>query len=263
MPTTTERLAGFVERHAQHHPEGVAIHYSERQWSWAQWASRIRQAAGALRAAGVRRGQRVAFPGQKSPGLPGDPGWCRIDRRAGDHRQLASHRRRTRPRAQRQRRTSAVRRHRAAADGRGGERKSPRPGTHHRGRRRRRPVRILARRSHTHPGRPGGRRHRHRPGDLQLGHHRAPEGCVAEPARAIFKLHIEEHPTGNDDVRLFQRFAVGRDHPADIAVLSADKATEPLIVVGNTGDTPTTEYVEFHIHRRSRSAVATAWERTA
>jgi acyl-CoA synthetase (AMP-forming)/AMP-acid ligase II len=63
-----ETLAGFVERHAQNKPDGVAIHYGERQWSWTQWASRIRQAAGALRLAGVQRGQRVAFLDKNHPG---------------------------------------------------------------------------------------------------------------------------------------------------------------------------------------------------
>ncbi|MGO9925232.1 MAG: long-chain fatty acid--CoA ligase, partial [Mycobacterium sp.] len=54
---TTETLAGFVEHHARHRPDGIAIRYGDRQWSWTQWASRIRRAAGALRAAGVQRGQ--------------------------------------------------------------------------------------------------------------------------------------------------------------------------------------------------------------
>jgi acyl-CoA synthetase (AMP-forming)/AMP-acid ligase II len=64
---TTETLAGIVEQHAQHRPDGIAIHYGERQWSWAQWALRIQRAAGALRAAGVERGQRVAFLDKNHP----------------------------------------------------------------------------------------------------------------------------------------------------------------------------------------------------
>jgi acyl-CoA synthetase (AMP-forming)/AMP-acid ligase II len=64
---TTETLVGMVEQHAQHRPDGTAIHFGERQWSWAQWASRIRQAAGALRAAGVERGQCVAFLDKNHP----------------------------------------------------------------------------------------------------------------------------------------------------------------------------------------------------
>jgi acyl-CoA synthetase (AMP-forming)/AMP-acid ligase II len=63
----TETLAGFVERHARQRPDGVAIRYGERQWSWAEWASRIRRAAGALQAAGVRRGECVAFLDKNHP----------------------------------------------------------------------------------------------------------------------------------------------------------------------------------------------------
>ncbi len=64
---TMETLAGFVERHAQQRPDDVAIRYGERQWSWADWASRIRRAAGALRAAGVERGHCVAFLDKNHP----------------------------------------------------------------------------------------------------------------------------------------------------------------------------------------------------
>jgi acyl-CoA synthetase (AMP-forming)/AMP-acid ligase II len=65
-PGTT--LVGFVEKHVKHKPDGIAIHYGDRQWTWTQWASRIRQAAGALRAAGVQRGQCVAFLDKNHPG---------------------------------------------------------------------------------------------------------------------------------------------------------------------------------------------------
>lgn len=65
--STTETLAGFVERHAQQRPDDIAIRYGERQWSWADWGSRIRRAAGALRIAGVDRGQCVAFLDKNHP----------------------------------------------------------------------------------------------------------------------------------------------------------------------------------------------------
>lgn len=65
--STTETLAGFVERHARQRPDGIAIRYGDRQWSWAQWAERIRRAAGALRDAGVQRGQCVAFLDKNHP----------------------------------------------------------------------------------------------------------------------------------------------------------------------------------------------------
>jgi hypothetical protein len=29
---TTETLVGMVEQHAQHRPDGIAIHFGERQW---------------------------------------------------------------------------------------------------------------------------------------------------------------------------------------------------------------------------------------
>lgn len=64
---TTETLAGFVDRHAQRCPDGVAIRFGETQWSWAQWSSRIRRAAGALRAAGIERGHCVAFLDKNHP----------------------------------------------------------------------------------------------------------------------------------------------------------------------------------------------------
>jgi acyl-CoA synthetase (AMP-forming)/AMP-acid ligase II len=65
---TTETLVDFIDKHERHRPDDVAIHYGDRQWTWEQWAWRIRHAAGALRAAGVRRGQCVAFLDKNHPG---------------------------------------------------------------------------------------------------------------------------------------------------------------------------------------------------
>jgi acyl-CoA synthetase (AMP-forming)/AMP-acid ligase II len=62
-----ETLAGFVEGHAERNPDGIAIRFGELQWSWSDWASRIRRAAGALRAAGVRRGDCVAVLDKNHP----------------------------------------------------------------------------------------------------------------------------------------------------------------------------------------------------
>lgn len=73
MPATgattnaTETLAGIVERHARERPDAIAIRYGERQWSWADWDSRIRRTAAALRAAGLERGQCVAFLDKNHP----------------------------------------------------------------------------------------------------------------------------------------------------------------------------------------------------
>ncbi|ETB27558.1 long-chain-fatty-acid--CoA ligase [Mycobacterium avium] len=64
---TRETLAGIVERHAQRRPDAIAIRYGERQWSWAEWSSRIRRAAGALRGDGIERGQCVAFLDKNHP----------------------------------------------------------------------------------------------------------------------------------------------------------------------------------------------------
>lgn len=64
---TTETLAGIVERHAQQRADAIAIRYGERQWSWADWSSRIRRAAGALRDAGIERGQCVAVLDKNHP----------------------------------------------------------------------------------------------------------------------------------------------------------------------------------------------------
>ena len=63
-----ETLVGFVEKHERHRPDDIALHYGEQRWTWAQWAARIRQAAGALRAAGMQRGQCVAFLDKNHPG---------------------------------------------------------------------------------------------------------------------------------------------------------------------------------------------------
>lgn len=64
---TMGTLAGIIEHHARRQPDGIAIRYGELQWSWADWASRIRRAAGALRDAGVGRGQCVAVLDKNHP----------------------------------------------------------------------------------------------------------------------------------------------------------------------------------------------------
>lgn len=62
-----DTLAGLVERHARLRPDDPAIRFGDLQWSWGDWASRIRRAAGALRGAGVGRGDRVAFLDKNHP----------------------------------------------------------------------------------------------------------------------------------------------------------------------------------------------------
>jgi len=63
----TDTLAGLVERHARLRPDDPAIRFGDLQWSWSGWTAWIRRAAGALRAAGVRRGDRVAFLDKNHP----------------------------------------------------------------------------------------------------------------------------------------------------------------------------------------------------
>ena len=67
ITSTTGTLIGFIEQHARQRPDASAIRYGEQQWTWADWAARIRRAAGALRAAGIARGQCVAFLDKNHP----------------------------------------------------------------------------------------------------------------------------------------------------------------------------------------------------
>ena len=69
MPATdtADTLAGLIDRHARLRPNDPAIRYGDLQWSWGEWASRIARAAGVLRAAGIRRGDRVAFLDRNHP----------------------------------------------------------------------------------------------------------------------------------------------------------------------------------------------------
>jgi len=60
-------LAGLVDGYARLRPDAPAIRYGDLTWSWGEWASRIARTAGVLRAAGVRRGDRVAFLDRNHP----------------------------------------------------------------------------------------------------------------------------------------------------------------------------------------------------
>lgn len=64
---TAETLAGIVDSHAQSKPDAIAIRFGERQWSWAEWSSRIRRTAGVLRATGLERGDCVAVLDKNHP----------------------------------------------------------------------------------------------------------------------------------------------------------------------------------------------------
>ncbi|EHB56049.1 o-succinylbenzoate--CoA ligase [Mycolicibacterium rhodesiae JS60] len=52
---------------AQHKPDGEAVSYLGRSWTWAQWNDRIRRLAGALVARGIGRGDVVAFLDKNHP----------------------------------------------------------------------------------------------------------------------------------------------------------------------------------------------------
>jgi acyl-CoA synthetase (AMP-forming)/AMP-acid ligase II len=52
---------------AQHKPDGEAVSYLGRSWTWVQWNDRIRRLAGALVARGIGRGDVVAFLDKNHP----------------------------------------------------------------------------------------------------------------------------------------------------------------------------------------------------
>ena len=58
-----DRLAYWAE----HKPDGEAISYLNRSWTWAQWNDRVRRLAGALAARGIGRGDVVSFLDKNHP----------------------------------------------------------------------------------------------------------------------------------------------------------------------------------------------------
>ena len=52
---------------AQTTPDGEAMIYFERSWTWAEWNDRVRRLAGALKERGVTRGDVVAFLDKNHP----------------------------------------------------------------------------------------------------------------------------------------------------------------------------------------------------
>lgn len=58
-----ERLAHW----ASATPDGEAMDYLDRSWTWSQWNDRVRRLAGALQERGVTRGDVVAFLDKNHP----------------------------------------------------------------------------------------------------------------------------------------------------------------------------------------------------
>jgi acyl-CoA synthetase (AMP-forming)/AMP-acid ligase II len=58
-----DRLAHW----AQTKPDGEALTYFDRTWTWAQWNDRVRRLAGALTQRGIKRGDVVAFLDKNHP----------------------------------------------------------------------------------------------------------------------------------------------------------------------------------------------------
>jgi len=52
---------------AEHTPDGEAVTYGQRTWTWAEWNGRVRRAAGALQSLGIGRGDVVAFLDKNHP----------------------------------------------------------------------------------------------------------------------------------------------------------------------------------------------------
>ncbi|MEV6610486.1 AMP-binding protein [Kutzneria sp. NPDC051319] len=61
MTAQARLLPELVEHWAQAKPDAEAVSYEGQSYTWSQWWDRIRRVAGALRAAGVGRGDRVAY----------------------------------------------------------------------------------------------------------------------------------------------------------------------------------------------------------
>jgi len=62
-----ELLSDWVGRWAKDRPDVQALSYREERWTWTQWHDRVRRATGLLSAAGVRRGDRIAFLDKNNP----------------------------------------------------------------------------------------------------------------------------------------------------------------------------------------------------
>ncbi len=64
---TIRFLSDSLEHWAAHNPDAEALSYAGQHWTWRQWRDRVRRVAGALRASGVARGDRVATLDKNHP----------------------------------------------------------------------------------------------------------------------------------------------------------------------------------------------------
>lgn len=62
-----ELIHDYVVRWSEASPDGDAVRYDGRSWTWRQWRDRIDRLAGHLDAEGIGKGDRVAFLGRNSP----------------------------------------------------------------------------------------------------------------------------------------------------------------------------------------------------
>jgi acyl-CoA synthetase (AMP-forming)/AMP-acid ligase II len=66
-PPPPRLLTDRVDYWAAIKPDAEAIRYGPRSWTWSQWQDRIRRVSGALLAAGIKHGDRVAFVDKNHP----------------------------------------------------------------------------------------------------------------------------------------------------------------------------------------------------
>jgi acyl-CoA synthetase (AMP-forming)/AMP-acid ligase II len=67
LPAEPRTIDEPVAYWAEKNPDGEAVTYGPRTWTWAQWNERVRRAAGGLRELGVGRGDVVAFLDKNHP----------------------------------------------------------------------------------------------------------------------------------------------------------------------------------------------------
>jgi len=67
LPSRPTTLDEPLAHWAKEDPDGEAVLYGERRWTWSEWNDRVRRAAGGLSALGVGKGDVVAFLDKNHP----------------------------------------------------------------------------------------------------------------------------------------------------------------------------------------------------